>query len=230
MTPRRFYKQVSVTLEFGIVLDGKQVKTPGKRHLIVPNAELAAAIAEEWEAQAETIKPESMPFTKLANTAIDRVAPERPRIIAEVIEYAGSDLVCYRAENPQALVERQAAHWDPVISWARNELDLSFRSFPGVVHHPQPRDSLKTLERVVAAVDDFALTGFHNIMTLTGSALLALMLTRGRISPDEAWKAAHVDEDFQIERWGEDWEAKERQERRLKEFEACCRFLKLTAP
>ena len=227
---RRFYKEVSLTPQLGIALDRKPVRTPGKRFLVLPNAELAAGIAGEWESQAGTIKPASMPLTKLANAAIDRVAPERKRIIAEIIDYAGSDLVCYRAEGPQALVERQVGQWNPILAWARSELEVSLKTFTGVVHRPQPNEALESLGRIFAAADDFTLTGLYNIMTLTGSVLLALMLARGRISPDDAWPAAHVDEDFQIEHWGEDEEARDRRENRRKEFDACCRFIKLAAP
>jgi len=224
---RRFYTAVSVTAEGGISLDGRPVKTPRKAPLVLPTPALAEAVAGEWRAQGETVRPATMILTKLANTAIDRVRPERARIIAEMTEYAGSDLVCYRAESPEELVKRQAAAWDPVLDWARVALDAPFRSFPGLMHRPQADAALRAVSRHFAAADDFTLTAIHNLMTLSGSALLAAMAAADAIAPAAAWQAAHVDEDYQIEYWGEDSEARERRALRWTEFAASCRFLEL---
>ncbi len=222
---RRFYKTVEVTSALGIALDGKPVKTPGKRVLVLPNPDMAKAVATEWDAQVETIKPSSMPFTKLANTAIDRVGPERTHILAEMVDYAGSDLVCYRAAEPPGLVERHAALWDPVVEWARTELGAPFETVVGIRHRPQPSLALERIGQAFATCDDFTLAGLHNIMTLSGSALIALMFKHGRLTADAAWSAAHADEDFQIAQWGQDEEAAERRQRRHAEFTACCRFV-----
>jgi len=227
---RRFYKDVTVTDDFAIALDGRLVKTPLKQPLRLPNRAAADLVAQEWAAQGETIDPPAMIFTKLANTAIDRVAGERHRIIAEILDYAGSDLVCYRAEAPESLVQRQSARWTPVIDWARTALDAPFETRPGLVHRAQPPAALAAVERALASLNPFELAAFFTIMTLTGSALLALMLAHGAIEPDAAWVAAHIDEDFQIENWGEDSEAAARRAARHAEYLACCRFLELARP
>lgn len=224
---RRFFKTVSVTDDFGIALDGRAVKTPLKAALRLPTRALAEATAAEWDAQAEKIDPASMPFTRLANTAIDRVAPLRRAIAAEVLEFAGSDLVCYRAEKPDALVRRQALAWDSVVDWARTALDAPFTVTTGIIHVPQPAAALKAFAAALAHLDDFELSAYHTIMTLTGSALVAMMLARNALTPEAAWAAAHIDEDFQIEHWGEDEEAATRRAARLAEFTCCCQFMSL---
>ncbi|HUR43760.1 MAG TPA: ATP12 family protein [Aestuariivirga sp.] len=224
---RRFYKTVEVTPERGIALDGKPVRTPRKALLVLPTRRLAEAVATEWKAQGDKINPASMLMTKLANTAIDRVGSEKPRILAEMVDYAASDLVCYRADRPPDLVARQTAHWDPVIGWALTVLNAPFEAWPGVVHRPQPPEALHRLGTVLETLGNYEIAALHNIMTLTGSALIALMLKRGTLFSDAAWAAAHVDEDYQIENWGEDEEAAERRAARRKEFLACCRFLEL---
>ncbi|MFN4141291.1 ATP12 family chaperone protein [Aestuariivirga sp.] len=224
---RRFYKSVSVTGDLGIALDGRPVKTPMKAPLRLPTRALAEAVAGEWDAQREKIDPASMIFTRLANTAIDRVGPNRERIEAEVLEYANSDLVCYRADRPPQLVERHAREWDPVVDWARTTLDAPFEVTVGVIHKTQPTSAISACEAALEELNDFELAAFHAIMTLTGSALIALMLARRAAVPEAAWIAAHVDEDYQVEQWGQDEEAQVRRAARYTEFIACCRFLAL---
>ena len=224
---RRFYKTVTVSDDNAIALDGRPIKTPMKAPLRLPNRALAEAVAAEWEVQATEINPAAMPLTRLANTAIDRVSRERPKIAAEAVAYANSDLVCYRADRPPDLVARQAAAWDPVVDWARTALDAPFAVTSGVIHQPQPAAALTAFAAAVAALDDFELAAFHTMMTLTGSALIGMMLARRAISPEEAWRIAHVDEDYQVELWGEDDEARMRRASRREEFLASCRFLSL---
>lgn len=226
---RRFYKTVTVTDDMGIALDGRAVKTPSRAPLLLPTPPLADAVAAEWEAQGEQIDPASMILTKLANTAIDRVRPDRGRIVAEVVDYANADLVCYRADEPEALVERHARTWDPIVDWARTALDAPFVVTTGIIHKPQPDAALKAHEAAVATLNDFELAAYHSVMTLTGSALIAMMLARAAIPPEAAWIAAHVDEDYQIEQWGPDEEAQARRAARYAEFMACCRFMALAA-
>lgn len=225
--PKRFYKAVSVTPELGLALDGRPVRTPLKQPLVAPARPLADAIAAEWSAQSSVIDPSTMPLTKLANTAIDRILPERGRIIDEVLAYAGSDLVCYRTEEPDALVARQAAAWDPVLAWALRRLDAPFETALGVRHKAQPQAALDAFRRHVSSFDHWALTGLHNITTLTGSAIIAAMLLAGDIATEAAWAIAHIDEDWQIAHWGEDYEATERRERRQEEFTKTAEFLTL---
>lgn len=228
-TRRRFYKTATVTEDNGIALDGKPVRTPMKAPLRLPGKALAEAVAAEWEVQGAEINPASMPLTRLANTAIDRVSRERSKIEAEASAYANSDLVCYRADRPPDLVARQSAAWDPVVDWARTALDAPFTVTAGVMHQPQPEAALKAFAAAVAALDDFELAAFHTLMTLTGSALIAMMLARRAASPEEAWRIAHVDEDYQAELWGEDDEATARRASRREEFMASCRFLSQSA-
>ncbi|WP_421694643.1 ATP12 family chaperone protein [Aestuariivirga sp.] len=224
---RRFYKTVTVTDDLGIALDGRAVKTPLRMPLVLPTRALADAVAAEWEAQEAEIKPSTMVFTKLANTAIDRVQPDRARIEAEVLDYANSDLVCYRADRPPELVERQTLAWDPVVDWARITMDAPFDVAEGVIHRAQPASALAAFGLGVTELNDFQLAAFHTLMTLTGSALITMMLVRGAAIPEAAWLAAHVDEDYQIELWGQDHEAQARRLARYTEFMACCRFLEL---
>ncbi len=224
---RRFYKTVTTTNDFGIALDGRTVKTPSKAPLLLPTRALAEAVAAEWDAQGEKIDPASMLFTKLANTAIDRVRPLRANIVAEVLDYANSDLVCYRADSPDDLVKRHAAAWDPVVDWARTALDAPFAVTTGIIHKPQPEAALRAYEVAMAGLNDFELSAHHTLMSLSGSALIAMMLARRAISAEAAWTAVHVDEDFQIEQWGEDEEASVRRAARHTEFLGASRFLAL---
>jgi chaperone required for assembly of F1-ATPase len=225
--PKRFYKSVAVTDQLGIALDGRSVKTPLKAPLVLPNRALAEAVAAEWEAQIEVINPHAMPMTKLANSAIDRAVAERSKITAEIMEFAGSDMACYRAENPEGLVLRQTAHWDPIVAWALSELKASFATVNTITHKRQSGEALRALETHIAALDQFSLVAIHNLTTLTGSALLATMVAAGKISADAAWLSANVDEDWQIATWGKDAEAMIRREGRLSEFLACAKFLNL---
>ena len=224
---RRFYKDVTVTDDLGIALDGRPVKTPMKAALVLPTRALADAVAAEWAEQGEEIKPATMYLTKLANTAIDRVTAYREAIESEVLDYANSDLVCYRTDRPPDLVARQVRGWDPIVDWARTALDAPFEVTDGIVHRPQPEAAIAAFAVAVQGLTDFELAAFYTIMTITGSALIAMMLARNATLPETAWLAAHVDEDYQIEHWGQDDEARDRRIGRHTEFMACCRFMEL---
>jgi len=228
--PKRFYKDVSVGEGNAILLDGRGVKTPLKLPLTLPNPNLAEAVAEEWRAQIDFINPALMPLTKLANTALDRAGPERAHVAGEVVAFAGSDLVCYRADEPEKLVELQEAGWNPVLDWAKKNLDAHFIATHGILHVTQPKDALAAVEAHVARLDDFELTPVHNLTTLTGSCLIALMLHARAISAEGAWQAAHVDEDYQISEWGEDFEAVDRRAIRKAEYDGTVRFMELLRP
>jgi chaperone required for assembly of F1-ATPase len=228
--PKRFYKDVSVADEDGgaaILLDGKPVRTPGKAALAVPGRALADAVAEEWRAQEQHIDPATMPLTKLANSAIDGVAGQVDSVIDDVVAHARSDLLCYRAGGPEKLLAAQARHWDPVIAWAKEALGAPLSLAEGVVHVEQPEPSVAALRGEVAKFDTFGLAALHVMTALTGSALLALAVALKRLTPEEAWAAAHVDEDFQISQWGEDAEAKARREARKRDFDAAAKALEL---
>ena len=224
---RRFYKDVSVTDDLAIALDGRPVKTPLKAPLRLPTRALADAVAAEWAGQGEEIKPATMYLTKLANTAIDRVGIHREAIESEVLDYANSDLVCYRTDRPPDLVALQLRNWNPIVDWARTDLDAPFEVTSGIIHLPQPEAALSAFSMALKSLSDFELSAFYTIMTLTGSAIISMMLARRANTPDAAWTAAHVDEDYQIEHWGEDDEARDRRMARHTEFMTCCRFMEL---
>lgn len=232
LLPKRFYKAATCRAEgkaYLILLDERSVKTPCRNALILPGQALAMEIAQEWQEQGEQIDPETMPLTKLANTAIDRVAGREQEIIEDILSFAGSDLLCYRADGPDELVALQNEHWDPLLDWFAASLNVRFTLAAGVVHVSQPEDALSAMRDVLAAYDAFRLTAFHNITTLTGSALLAVALSREKLSEEEVWRAAHVDEDFQISRWGEDSQAQARRAKRWTEMVALHRFDVLAA-
>lgn len=228
--PRRFYEAVSVAAAEGghvVRLDGKDLRSPAKHPLLLPTRALADAIAAEWQAQTDKILPSTMPLMQLAATAVDRVMPARATIIADVAGYAGTDLVCYRAEQPPALVQRQAHHWDPLIDWLRRRYDVSLVVTAGIVAVSQPPATLTVLTRRVAAFPDFALAAFASLVGATGSLVIALALADGEITPEQAAHAAQLDELFQTERWGADAEAVERRVAQLGDLVSGKRFLDL---
>jgi chaperone required for assembly of F1-ATPase len=225
--PKRFYKAVSFGNDFAILLDGRNVKTPLKAKLQLPNAAVAEAVAAEWQAQELLINPATMPLTKLANTAIDRAATERAFICDEIKAYAANDLLYYRAEAPAGLVGLQDQHWNPVLTWASTYLSAPFQTTRGIIHITQPAETVTAIDRHVETLDGFHLIIAHNLVTLSGSALLAFKLMAKAASADEVWAAAHVDEDFQISQWGGDHEAKARRDNRKREFGATVMFLSL---
>jgi chaperone required for assembly of F1-ATPase len=230
--PKRFYKSAEAAKRDGgfcILLDGRPVRTPAKNIVTVPGEKLALALAEEWNAQAEVIDPANMPLTRLVNSAIDGVAREEDAVRAEIVKYAASDLLCYRAEGPPRLVENQRAKWDPVLDWAEEALGARFRLAEGIVFVDQPVEALEAVAAALARLDIFRLAAMSVVTTLTGSALLALALLEKRLTVEEAWAAAHVDEDWNAELWGEDEEAAERRQRRFAEIKAAARIIALAA-
>jgi chaperone required for assembly of F1-ATPase len=193
----------------------------------VPTRALAEALAVEWEAQGERIDPATMPLTRLVNSVLDGVTGREAEVRGDVAKYAASDLLCYRAEGPAELVRRQAEAWDPVLAWAREALGARLVLGEGVVPVAQPSAATAAVEGALAELDAFSLAAHYVMTTLTGSALLALAHARGRLTAEEAWAAAHVDEDWQISQWGEDAEAKARRDRRWAEMQAASRLLEL---
>jgi chaperone required for assembly of F1-ATPase len=226
---RRFYTDVALADGpdgFVITLDGRPVKTPARRPLAAPMRPLGEALATEWDAQREHVDPAKMPLTRLANTIIDGVAATAPAIVAEIEKYLGSDLVCYRAEAPDGLVARQAEHWDPILAFARERFGARFTVTQGVGFVAQPASAVATVHAAVPR-DPWRLGAVHAVMTLTGSALIALALAERTLTPDAAWTAAHVDEDWNMERWGSDPLALERRAARLAEMQAAAKVLDL---
>lgn len=227
---KRFYKQATVSPEAGgvaILLDGRPVRTPARAALRVPTEELAEAIAGEWNAQGERIEPQLMPLTGLANAAIDRVAPDPAAFSRGLAQYGESDLLCYRAEGPRSLVERQCGTWDPLLGWARTRFGIEIEITAGIMHRAQPSRSVEQLGRAVAARGAFQLAGLAPLVTIAGSLIIALALAEGAIGLEAAWDAAMLDEAWQAEQWGADPLAAAALESRRREFEAGYRFLTL---
>jgi chaperone required for assembly of F1-ATPase len=227
---KRFYKNVAVGVADGahqILLDERPVKTPARQALAVPSERLAQAIAEEWRAQGEEVDPRSMPLTGLANAAIDRVAPDKASFAEGLARYGESDLLCYRAEAPSGLVARQAELWDPPLAWARRRFNIDFEIVEGIMHRPQPANTVEQLGRAVAARNAFELAALSPLVTIGGSLVLALALIEDEIDPETGWSAATLDEQWQLEQWGADAEAEKALDTRRRDFEAAYRFLKL---
>jgi chaperone required for assembly of F1-ATPase len=211
----------------GVELDGKPLKTPGKRDLIVPNAPLAATIAGEWNAQKGEVRPATMPMTRLATTAVDRVTPDREAIVQQTAAYAGTDLVCYRASHPTALAGRQQAVWQPLLDWVVLRYDAPLAVTTGVIPRGQSATSLRALAAAVAELDDFSLTALHVTTAACGSLIIALALLEGRLDAQAAFTASQLDESFQIEAWGRDAEQAERRRAVASDIEAASRLLSL---
>lgn len=207
---KRFWSDVSVTEAaggYGVLLDTRRVMTPGKIPLTLPSRAMAEAVAAEWAAQQGEIAPLSMPYTRAANSAIERVTPQRAEVAAMLAAYAETDLICHRAAAPAELADRQAAAWDPLLVWADTELGAPLIATVGVLPVDQPAAALAALAQRVDALDPFQLTGFHDLVTISGSLIIALAVIGGRLAPQEGWDASRIDEDWQIAQWGEDAEA-----------------------
>jgi len=209
---------------YAVRLDDKPVHTPARRALAAPTLALAEAIAAEWQAQRDVIDPAKMPLTRLANAIIDGVADAPLPVAEEIGKYLASDLLFYRATSPQGLVERQARHWDPILDWARQVLGADFILGEGVVYVAQPEAALAAA-RAAIPEEPWRLGAVHSITTLSGSALIALAMARGALTPDAAWQAAHVDEDWNMAQWGRDDMAMARLEFRFAEFQAAATVL-----
>lgn len=192
---------------FGVVLDGRPVKSPSKQSLVVPTQALAQAIAQEWDAQEEGVDPEAMPFTRLANSALDKVSVQHEAVAAMIADYGGSDLLCYRADTPQALVDRQAKAWDPLLEWIKQDHDITLNVQTGIMPTPQPDDSRAKMAALTAQLSPFVLTAFHELVTLPGSWVIGYAALTNHAAADVLWDAALVDEIWQAEQWGEDDDA-----------------------
>jgi chaperone required for assembly of F1-ATPase len=227
---RRVYREVTTRPAadgWGIALDGRPMRTPARHELVVPSAALAEAIATEWDAQRDEIRPATMPLTRLAATAIDRTGAQRELVVAETANYAGTDLVCYRAGDPPALVARQQAEWQPLLDWAMQRYDAGLVVTDGILPQPQSPAALKAFAAAVAAQDDFRLTALHAMTGACGSLVVALALMEGRLDAAAAFAVSQLDETFQIESWGEDAEAAARRHALAEDIAAAERFVQL---
>lgn len=208
--PKRFWtaaEPAEAEGAFTVLLDGRSVKTPTRAALAVPTRPLAEAIAAEWRAQGERIDPTTMPFTRSANAAIDKVAPQFDEVAEMIAAYGDSDLICYRSDQPQALVERQATAWDPLMDWAATTLGAPLQPRVGVMHIPQTGTSLAALAGHVRGLTPFELTALHDLVTLSGSLVIGLAAFRGLFPAEELWLRSRIDESWQQEVWGADEDA-----------------------
>ena len=229
-TAKRFWKEATAVETdggFAVRLDGRPVKTPAKAALSVPTLALAQAIAAEWDAQQGVVKPETMPMTRMANSSIDKVAPLRAEVIAELARYGASDLLCYRAAEPPALVERQAAAWDPMVDWAATHLHAPLVLTFGVMPVAQPEASLIRLAGQVARFSDFGLAGLHDLVAISGSLVLALAVADGRLTAENAFGLSRTDNSWQAEQWGVDEDEAANEALRQAAFLDADRFLEL---
>lgn len=226
---KRFYRAATVGEgpPHPILLDGRMVKTPAGATLAAPTLALGQAIAAEWEVQGERIDPATMPLTRLANTIIDGVASNPQPVADEIAKYAGTDLVCYRADTPDGLVAKQAQHWDPILAWAREAHGARFVLSEGVMFVAQPESAVAAM-RVAIPEDPWRLGAVSLITTLTGSALIALAVAAGALDVEQAWAAAHVDEDWNMDFWGRDELAMQRRATRFADMQAADTVLALT--
>ena len=229
---KRFYTNVGVAEAdggFAVTLDGKPIRTPSGRQVVIPARELADAVASEWADQKETLDPVSMPLTRLANSVVEGVIDRVALVSDDLAKYFQSDLLFYRAGHPEALVTREAEHWDPVLFWAADTLGAHFILSEGIMHVRQPDQAIEAACAALPA-DPWSIAALHVITTLTGSALLALAVLHGVRDADQVWAAAHVDEDWNADQWGVDEEAAGRRPARLKDFNAAVAVLQAVTP
>lgn len=228
--PNRFWKEAQVDRVdggFAVRLDGRPVRTPAKTPLVVPTLAMAEAIAAEWDAQEGAVKPLTMPVTRSANAALDKVAVQFAEVAGSIAAYGGSDLLCYRAPGPEGLIARQAEAWNPLLDWAATALDAPLIVTVGVVPVPQPEASLAHLSARVSAFTAFELTALHDLVAISGSLVLGLAVTDGRLDPDDAWTLSRIDETWQADLWGRDEDAEAIEAKRLEGLLHAGRFYRL---
>ena len=228
---KRFWKETATVETDGgytIALDGRPVRTPAKAPLVLPTAEMAAAVAVEWDAQSDKVDPTTMPVTRGANAAIDKVTPQHDEVVALLAAYGDSDLLCYRAAGPAELVSLQAAQWDPLLAWADTHLGARLQTAEGVMHVPQDPDALSRLTAELARMTPFQLAGAHDLISLSGSLVLALAVTHDALTVKEAWALSRLDEEWQITQWGEDEDARALERIKAESFENAARFFRLS--
>ncbi len=230
--PKRFWKESAVIEAEGghtVELDGRRVKTPAKAALVLPTRDMAMAVAAEWDAQDKEVDPATMPFTRSANAAIDKVRVQQAEVADMLADYGDSDLLCYRASHPEALQARQAAAWDPALDWASEVLNARLSPVVGVVHQPQTKPALDALRDQVHALNAFQLAAFHDLVSLSGSLILGFATAKNWRSTEEIWSISQIDENWQIEQWGHDDEASAATEVKKAAFLHAKRFFDLSS-
>lgn len=229
---KRFYEHVGVVPVgngYSIQLDGRPLRTPMQNSLTLNSQQLAEAVAEEWRVQDKEIVPETMPLTKLAFTAVDRVAPHKEAVVEQLAAYVNSDVVCYRATEPAELIKRQTQEWDPVFEWVGSEFGVSLRAGNGIEFVAQDHDTVNAITEVFANESEFFLAALHALTANSGSLLLSLAVAQGRFDPEEAFRMANCDALYQMEKWGADLEARSRLETLAAEFKNASNFLALVS-
>ncbi len=226
---KRFWTDVTVEAQggvFAVLLDGRPVRTPAKAQLVLPTKALADMVAAEWRVQEDQIDPEAMPATRGANAAIDKVEVSKDAVTDMLAEYGDSDLICYRADSPEGLVSRQSEHWDPLLQWVHETYGVTLKVMVGVMHTPQEPATLSAMRADLDRLDSFALTGFYDLVSLSGSLVIALAVYRGQLSADSAWRLSRIDEYWQAEHWGADEEASAAEDVKRAAFLDAARFLR----
>lgn len=229
-TPKRFWQNAHALPcqgGFTVQLDGKPVRTPAKGNLVLPTLALAQEIAGEWQAQQDRVRPQTMPFTRSANSAIDKIMPQFAEVADLITAYGASDLLCYRATAPNELIQRQQDGWQPLLDWAGNTLDAPLNVTEGVIPVEQPTRSLAALDARVRALSVFQMVAFHDLVAISGSLVLGFAMTMGRVSPAEGWALSRIDEDWQAALWGVDDEAAELAQVRRSALAYAARFFYL---
>ncbi|WP_455475239.1 ATP12 family chaperone protein [Bartonella sp. B17] len=228
--PKRFYKEVKIVCEeekFSILLDKIPVKTPARRHFVVPTEAFAALVAQEFENQKEVIDPEKMPITRIVNTVIDGIADDMQAVFEDLLRFVACDMIFYRAQTPKELVQRQCEQWDPLLDWAEEKLGSRFNLTEGLMHVEQPQEAIQAVSNYLRKIESpYILAVLHTMTTLTGSALIALAVFAKKIDPDHAWNIAHLDENWVMEQWSADKEAMERLAYKKAEFNAAATIIK----
>jgi chaperone required for assembly of F1-ATPase len=229
---KRFWRNAEVAKTqtgYAVLLDGRGVKTPAKTPLVVPTERLAQKIATEWTAQEDRVDPTTMPFTRMANSALDKVAPQHSEVAEMLASYADSDLLCYRADTPQGLVDRQCAAWDPLLDWAADTYDARLTPVVGVMHRPQDAGALTRLSHEVHGQSSFELAAFHDLVSMSGSLVIGLAVVRDVCPAEEAWQVSRIDEIWQEDQWGQDEDAAIIAQRKRGEFLHAADFFALSA-
>jgi chaperone required for assembly of F1-ATPase len=227
---KRFWKEAAAAPSgsgWQVLLDARPLRTPARALLEVDGEPLAQAIAAEWALAEDKVNPRAMPLTGLANAAIDRVAPDPASFAASLSRFAASDLLTYRADGPRPLVERENNAWDPLLDWARARFGVEFVVTTGITPVDQPRATLETFDRTVAALDAFSLAGLAPLVTVGGSLVAGLAVLERAVDVNTGWAAVSLDEAYQLDTWGEDAEARRALESREADFRAGARFLAL---
>lgn len=228
--PKRFWKKAETAKTeqgYSVLLDGRPVRTPAKAQLHVPSAAIADRIAAEFDAQEDRIDPRTMPFTRTANAAVDKVSIQHSEVADMLADYGDSDLLCYRASSPDELVERQAEQWDPLLDWAAETLNARLHPRVGVIHDPQDASSLKTLRTRVHALNNFELAAFHDLVSISGSLVIGFAAKARAFDAIQLWNVSRLDELWQEEQWGRDEEAHEMAEHKKAAFLHADCFMRL---